>query len=393
MGLINWTVNKLNPAQPLLSNGGTTESASLSAVYSYQQCYEQLEIVNRGVNMLIDDVSSIPMKIGDKMDYMNSVTGVRKATLERILNSEPNPYQDINSFKRAMLMDFILEGNIFLYFDGMHLYHLPATKVVVVSDKNTYVSEYKFEGGQISYKPSEIIHVKDNSFKTVYRGSSRLEPALRTMRLIIQMRAFQDNFFKNGAVPGLVIKHKETLNQRLKDRLLAEWSAKYRPSSGGKRPLILDGGMEIDSIADVNFRELDFQNAIAESEKVVLKALGIPPVLIDSGNNANLRPNHRLYYLETIIPILDKINQSLQKFFGFEIYEDTTYIEALRPELRDQSAYLVGLVNGGVISANEARHELGKEPKPGHDDLRIPANIAGSAANPNVGGRPTEDDS
>ena len=35
------------------------------------------------------------------------------------------------------------------------------------------------------------------------RGVSRLKPALRTMILMKRMRDFQDNFFKNGAVPGL----------------------------------------------------------------------------------------------------------------------------------------------------------------------------------------------
>ena len=47
-------------------------------------------------------------------------------------------------------------------------------------------------------------------------------------------------------------------------------------------------------------------------------------------------------------------------------------------------------MNGGIISANEARSHLGFETVDGHDDLRVPANIAGSAVNPDEGGRPTE---
>ena len=62
----------------------------------------------------------------------------------------------------------------------------------------------------------------------------------------------------------------------------------------------------------------------------------------------------------------------------------------MQPELRDQSQYYTALVNGGIISANEAREHLGFDPIEGHDDVRVPANIAGSAANPDEGGRPTE---
>jgi hypothetical protein len=44
------------------------------------------------------------------------------------------------------------------------------------------------------------------------------------------------------------------------------------------------------------------------------------------------------------------------------------------------------------MSPNEARESLNLEMIEGHDDLRIPANIAGSAANPEEGGRPPEEE-
>ena len=99
----------------------------------------------------------------------------------------------------------------------------------------------------------------------------------------------------------------------------------------------------------------------------------------------------RLYYLETILPIIRKINFALERFFGFEIVEDATNIPALQPELRDQSQYYSALVNTGIISPNEAREALNFDPVEGYDDLRVPANIAGSAANPDEGGRPPEE--
>jgi phage portal protein BeeE len=148
--------------------------------------------------------------------------------------------------------------------------------------------------------------------------------------------------------------------------------------------------MEIDEITNISFKELDFESSIQSNEVTILKALGVPPILLDSGNNANIRPNHRLFYLETILPIVNKLNHALSRFFGYQISADTTQIPALQPELKDQASYLTTLTNGGVISANEARVALGMEPKEGHDDLRIPANIAGSAADPSQGGRPQE---
>ena len=99
----------------------------------------------------------------------------------------------------------------------------------------------------------------------------------------------------------------------------------------------------------------------------------------------------RLYYLETILPIVRKLNFGFERFFGFTIKENITDIPALQPELRDQSQYYTSLVNGGIISPNEAREQLGFEPVDGQDDVRVPANIAGSAVNPDEGGRPVEE--
>jgi len=151
--------------------------------------------------------------------------------------------------------------------------------------------------------------------------------------------------------------------------------------------------MKVSNISDVSFKDLDFENSIGSNEKIILKALGIPPVLVDSGNNANLRPNHRLYYLETVLPVIHKIASAFQAYFGFEIYEDVAGIPALQPELRDEAAYYSTLVNGGVITPDEARLGMGMEilPDGQGSTIRVPQNIAGSAANPSTGGRPAGD--
>ena len=379
---------KLNPSQQYM--GGDIENTR-EPTASYERQYEELEIVNRAVNMIVDDAAEIPSTVSGLAKLKGVVPGIKRAKVDTLVNLEPNLFQDINTFRRNLITDFILDGNIFIYFDGVHLYHLPSDKVAIHASTDTYVEKYTFSN-DIDYSPTEIIHVKENSFYSIYRGVPRLSPALRTMQLMASMRKFQDNFFKNGAVPGLVLKSPNTLSEKIKERMIQSWSVRYRPEAGGKRPLILDGGLEIDSYTNTNFKDLDFQNSIAENEKIILKALGVPPILLDSGNNANIRPNMRLYYLETILPIVRKINFAYERFFGFRIKEDVTDIPALQPELRDQSSYYTALVNGGIITVNEAREQLGFDAVDGQDEVRIPANIAGSAANPDEGGRPPEDE-
>ena len=184
---------KLNPIQPYL----TERESSREFTQRYELYYEQLEIVNRGVNMIVDDVAEIPCRVMPRMMTDGIVKGVRRTRVERLINVEPNPYQDCSAFKRNLITDYLLDGNIFIYYDGAHLYHLPADGVTIHGDTRTFVEKYSYN--DVDYSPSEIIHIKENSFHSIYRGTSRLKPAVRTMALIAAMKRFQDNFFKHGA--------------------------------------------------------------------------------------------------------------------------------------------------------------------------------------------------
>ena len=381
---------KENPAQYVISRDQGITIDSRENVTNYRQAYEQLEVVNRAVNMIVDDSAEVPFDVGEKVQGISPIKkDVRRTRVDLLLNKEPNPFQDVSTFKRNLLIDLMIDGNIFVYFDGRHLYHLPAEHVTISSDENTYIEKFTYDH-TIDYKPSEIIHIKENSFNSIYRGVPRLKPAFRTMQLLGSMRRFQDNFFKNGAVPGLVLKSPNTLSEKIKERMLQAWVARYNPQSGGRRPLFLDGGLEVENLSEVNFKNLDFQEAITNNEKIILEALGVPPILMDSGNNANIRPNHRLYYLETILPIINKIAYAFERYFGFTLDENIAGIPALQPELRDQASYYATLVNSGIMTPNEARGALRLEEISGFDSPRVPANIAGSAANPEEGGRPSE---
>jgi len=210
---------KENPAQYVISRDQGTTIDSRERIHTYRNAYEQLEVVNRAVNMIVDDSSEVPYDVGEKIQGITPVKKeVRRTRVDLLLNKEPNPFQDVSTFKRNLLIDLLIDGNIFVYYDGRHLYHLPAEHVTIHSDDNTYIEKFTYDN-TIDYKPSEIIHIKENSFNSIYRGVPRLKPALRTMQLLASMRNFQDNFFKNGAVPGLVLKSPNTLSEKIKERM------------------------------------------------------------------------------------------------------------------------------------------------------------------------------
>ena len=388
---------KLNPSQSTIADSEGNNVATTKVFNRFNKAYNALEAVNRGVDLIVDSVASINYDVKDKLD-MDALCSVpmRKKRLTSLLNNRPNPYQDISSFRRAIIMDLLIEGNIFIYFDGAHLFHLPSEHVEILTDKKTFVKGYRYNGDNSQiYEPEEIIHIRENSIDSIYRGESRLKSAQNSINILSSMLSYQENFFDNGAVPGLVLMTNDILSDRIKDRMVSNWMRKFNPRTGGRRPVVLDGGLKIDTVNAGSFKELDFSTSIQDSEGRILKALGVPPILLDSGNNANITPNVRLFYLTTIIPILDKIQAGFEGFFGYDLKADLSTVIALRPELKDESAYYTALVNNGIMLGSEARDRLRLDPidDPSLDTIRIPANVAGSATGVSgqEGGAPTTD--
>jgi len=373
---------------------GSTLSSERSRFF-FEKSYDNIEVVRRGVDMIVDSAIEVDVNITGSLPTTPVHEGPkqRQKTLFTILNFRPNKNEDVNTFRRELLMDYILTGNCYQYWEEStkSLFYLPAKLVEVITSSNDKVKHYLYDG-KIKFQVKEIIHTRDNNAQSQYVGRSRLHCTKGTISILRSMLDFQENFFSNGAIPGLIIQTPNILGNKIKEKMLQVWRARYNPKDGGRSPMILDGDLKVNPLSTVKISELDFENSIDSHETKILKALGVPPVLLNSGNNANLRPNIQLFYEMTVLPIVSKLISSYERFFAYDMEPEVAKVRALRPELRDAAQYFTGLVNAGIMTADEARIELRLEPmKDGESDkLRIPANIAGSATNPSEGGKPPE---
>ena len=413
MAWTDWIVEKLNPAQPSIALSSGT-SVSSGVIVDYKKAYKEIDVINRSVEMIINACMEIPFEV-------QSANG-RGPTdrLNRLLNKNPNPFEDRNKLLRRAFLDLIIEGNCFFYYDktSYHLYVLPAEKVAIVPDKRTFINSFKYNVGSnsnmshygdrnffrrptgdageaVTFTTEEIIHIRLDNYESIYRGASRLRGIHKDIELYYSLTNFQQQFFQNNAIPGLVLTTEHVLSKAVKDRLLAHWSSAYNAvKGGGRNPAILDGGLKIDKLGLVNFHELDFESSVARIQEDMAKGLGVPFILLKSGNNANLDANQKLFYLHTVVPILSLMTSAFQLFFGpnVDIFPDKKKIEILQPDLKTQAMYWSTLANSGLVTPNEARAGLGMAEMTDQDmdKIRLPQNIVGSASNPSTGGRPPE---
>lgn len=385
--LRGWIVEKLNPAQPLIHTDEGTHIGTESRIVNFRNAFRSIDSVNRAVNMIISATSSLDYDVKDKVNE-GVVNGIRQKTLVNLLNFRPNPYQSAQDFRRELFKDLLLDGNAFIHFDGVFMYHLPAENVEILSDPKTFIRGYRYNG-QVLFEERDVFYFKDVSSTSIYRGASRLESCMSNISTLYAMQEFQQKFFENGTIFGLVLTSENTLSQQAKEKTLAYWQQRYNSKSGGKRPIILDSGLKPHRLSEQNFKDLDFDVAIKTHNERIISSLGVPPLLLNGGNNANIAPNLRLFYLETVLPIVKLYISAVERYFGYDVEAITSSVSALQPDVGELAKYHSTLVNGGIITPNEARQELRYPKLDGQYTIRIPANIAGSAADPSQGGRPS----
>ena len=210
---MGWWTNfkeKLNPSQPEIAAQDPGGYRTTRQPYTLSQAYKEVEIVNRVVNMFVDACSEVNYDV--KNQYPNAITygTVRGKQLDKLLNVAPNPFMNVNLFRRLLWMDLIMEGQFFIYWDGAGLYHMPAAHMTVVLDKKKYINSFVYDGKD-TYTPDQIIHVKDNAYwgnSMEATGFSRLNSSLHSIQRLRNLADFKENFYKNGAVLGLVIENR-----------------------------------------------------------------------------------------------------------------------------------------------------------------------------------------
>lgn len=356
------------------------------------------ETVSRCINILVDNSAEVEFDVKKKLPF-TPIASINPTMLNVLLNMRPNPYMDINTFKRLIYLDFYLGGRAFVYWDGTSLYHIPESDMTVVAaEKGGYIQEFKY-GSDLVFAPSEIIYIKDNATNSMgasqIAGNSRINAALDSINRKAKELDFKESYIDNGTLLGMVIETDMVMNRAYKERVVRDISIRYNRKTGqlSNAPIILDGGMRFKDVKSTDLEALRIREDVEGFNTDICTALGVPPILLDSGNNANIRPNLELLFYLTILPNLKKFESAFEFFFGYDLKLSTINVAALTPDLKAESDRIVSQVNNGIITGNEGRSALRLEPikDPIMDEIRIPQNIAGSntGVTGQEGGAPT----
>lgn len=404
MKLFGFNITKANPAQELISNEESSSGRKNTKPYTSEAAFKKIEVVNRCINMIVDAASILTFDVKEPHSFLPIGTGdggkrVSAKKLQSILNLRPNIDLDANKLWRLAAMDMMFEGYITLYWDGVSLYHLPAANMTVYASDRRTVDYFVYAGGT-RFDANEIIYVTDNHFESSQTsqisGYPRIMAIMDSLMQRKELLQFRSNYFSNGTMLNLILETDQVLNKRSRQRTEEEISQDYNPRTGRSTVKILDNGLKARTLSNSTAKDLSVKEDVDDMEAKVAMGLGVYDVLLKAGNNANIRPNIELFYYFTVMPIMQKVVSVLETFFGYDIAITTDKVPALAPDREKESKSLTALVNNGIMLGKEARAvlRLPEIDDPLLEEIRIPANVAGSASGVagQEGGTPPKED-
>jgi len=299
------------------------------------------------VNLRATTASSVPWiverKVGDEWVYDN------QNDLARLLE-KPNPDMDWRTLIEYCIQHQDLSGNSFWSKvragNGQvgELWVLPPQAIKVVPGTTRLVANYEYQLGVVkrNIPPEDMIHFKYPDPGNMYFGVSPLVSAAQAVDIDNEAERFQKVSLENRGLSDL---HFEVPPEATAEQV-SRLRQIYQDQQGGPRNArkALFSSAKV-TMLNTTAQELDFTESRRFIRDEICSAFGVPPPMVgnyERATLANIETARQIFWRDTMLPVLDRINATLNQHLAAEFGEeyriryDITQVDALRENLSEK---------------------------------------------------------
>ena len=350
-----------------------------------------LPTVYRCVDILSGTVAMMPLK------YKRRAEGelykvFEDSPLSDMLCGMANEQQTFFDMMGAVVAQRLLKGNAYL------LPHWRAGEVCALTlldpdavfydrkERLYRVNDY-YNGIVESYKPSQIVHIKNRSLDGGYSGVSTIQYAARTLSLSATADSQTLDGLSSGNTQRGIVTGANVVQGlgAVQDSFMTSVANRLsRDFSSGKAIVEVPGTVEFKplSITPADAQLLETRKF---SPYDICRFFGVhPDMVFVSGGSSNTYQNHATsqlsFYQQTLAPILRQISTemscklipySLRRKYKLEYDLDDVFVS----DLKSRSEYYAKAIGSGILTPNEVRIKEGREPIAGGDTTFMSCNV------------------
>lgn len=345
--------------------------------------------VYAAVRLLSEIPASLPLSL--MMKSGNGYVADNSSPIAQLLK-DPSDIMTTFDFHELMNSSLQLRGNavaVIIYDRGVPVKLQPVdwsgVNVILKDGKVFYEIKDDTFGISGTFSSDDILHYKLLSYDGLI-GRSPISLAKENIALAISAEQYGKDFFDKGGNHKAVI---ETQNPFKSYTEYAGWKEKYDKEHGGfgsnHGVPVLQPGMTYKQLT-MSMEDAQFIATRQFQLTDIARWFNVPPHLLSDLSRStfsNIEHQDLQFIKYSLRAIIERQEKELEKKLLTPKQRETGEIRfnldgLARGDMQVRSNYIVSMVNAGVISPNEGRKIEGLEPKPGNDELRLPANIVGN---------------
>lgn len=303
-----------------------------------------------------------------------------------LLNA-PNPIMSSVFFFQSLYMAAQMAGNGYLHCvqpttrGVSELWPMQPQNVWIMLDRTNYVVGYGYgrdAASERAFGADEVIHYRHAPHPRLpYMGMGPLHVAFNEADIESASTENELAMWRNGARPDYVMEAPpDTTDAQVKD-LERRVNASHRgPRNKGK--FLVARAIKVQPI-QFTPKEMEYIAGRQDIERRIWAAFGLPEseVRMNDANLASSLTGSTQYLRQTIKPAIDSVADLLTKEllpkFGVDPGEMWfAYDNCVPSDETGEANRLVALVNARILTTNEARAELNREPIEGGDEFPEP---------------------
>lgn len=312
------------------------------------------------VELISSLVASIPIKL--YKEESEEVTEIKDDIRLKLLNEETGDTLTSFEMKKALVIDYLLMGNGYIYINKemgkiKSLHYVKESDVSINRNVDPIFKNYDVLVNGHIYKPYNFVKLlrhTDNGFD----GYGIIEENIILLSVIYNSLKYENILSKTGGNKKGFIESEGKLGIEAMLNLKEQWRNMY--SNNTENCIVLNKGLNFkESQATPTELQLN-ENKITNGSEIC-KIFNIPPSIISGDGKANEGDFDKMFKM-AILPILNSLISSINRDLLLEKEKKSFYFgydanELLKGDIEKRfKAYEIGIKNK-VMGVNEARYK------------------------------------
>lgn len=323
------------------------------------------------VELISSLVASIPIRLYKEEN--GKVEEVKEDIRLKLLNEETGDTLTAFQMKKALVIDYLLMGNGYIYINKERnmiksLHYVKESEVSVITATDPIFKNYNIMVQGETYRPYNFVkllrHSDDGS-----TGYGIIEENPLLLSVTYNSLKYENIISKTGGNKKGFLQAENTLTKEVIENLKSQWRQMYNDNT--ENCIVLNKGLSFKESQATPAETQMNENKITNGNEIC-KVFNVPPSIITGDGKANEGDFDKMFKM-AILPILNNLISSINRDLLLEKEKESFYFgvdtnELLKGDIEKRfRAYEIAIKNK-IMGVNEVRYKEDLEPIKAFED-------------------------